>query len=343
VGPPSSVKTELLRMLGVTPKICRLSSLTARTFASGLDTPGAEPSLLTRLTDEVLVLKDFTTVLELPHEERQGVLAQLREIYDGHFDKYWGTGKELHWEGRLGLVAGVTPVIDQHQGVMGLLGPRFLLLRLSYTAAERPAVARRALRNAGRLGQMRRELAAATAAFFSRLPVQVPDLAPEVQDWLVDLADFVTHARSPVLRDGYRGTLLSAPAPEVPARLALQLHALLQGLVLIAGGGAVMAAERRRVARVAWDCIPVLRRDVLRLLTQVPGPLTLQAIAGTVQHPPNTVRRTLEDLQALKLVTCVKGDAGKADRWRLRERWRPTLLEVLRTLDLAAGPGGKRL
>jgi hypothetical protein len=40
VGPPSSVKTELLRMLGVTPKTCRLSSLTARTFASGLDTPG---------------------------------------------------------------------------------------------------------------------------------------------------------------------------------------------------------------------------------------------------------------------------------------------------------------
>jgi hypothetical protein len=65
----------------------------ARTFASGLDTPGAEPSLLNCLTGEVLVLKDFTTVLALPHDERQGVLAQLREIHDGQYDKYWGTGK----------------------------------------------------------------------------------------------------------------------------------------------------------------------------------------------------------------------------------------------------------
>ena len=47
-------------------------------------------------------------------------------------------------------------------------------------------------------------------------------------------------------------------------------------------------------------------------------------------------------LQALKLVTCVKGGAGKADRWQLRERWRATLLEVLRTLGLTAPRGVKR-
>ena len=64
VGPPSSVKTELLRLLNVTSKVVRLSSLTARTFASGLDAPGVETSLLGRLTEEVLVLKDFTTVLD---------------------------------------------------------------------------------------------------------------------------------------------------------------------------------------------------------------------------------------------------------------------------------------
>jgi hypothetical protein len=185
----------------------------------------------------------------------------------------------------------------------------------------------------------RRELAAATAAFLAQLPTQPPKLAPGICRWLVALADLVTRARSPVLRDGYRGILLSALAPEVPARLALQLHALLQGLVLVAGGGVVMTAELRRVARVAWDCIPVLRREVLRLLAQVPGPVTLPAIAGAVQHPPNTVRRTLEDLQALKLVTCGKGGAGKADRWQLRERWRAMLLEALRTLGLIAWPG----
>jgi len=155
VGPPSSVKTELLRMLSRTAGTVRLSSLTARTFASGLDTPGGEPSLLNRLTGEILVLKDFTTVLELAHDERQGVLAQLREIHDGQYDKYWGTGKALHWEGHVGFLAGVTPVIDQHHAVMGLLGPRFLLLRLHYSEDERPEVARCQPPRVGDLGHGR--------------------------------------------------------------------------------------------------------------------------------------------------------------------------------------------
>ena len=44
VGPSSSVKTELLPMLSRTAGTVRLSSLTARTFASGLVTQEAEPS-----------------------------------------------------------------------------------------------------------------------------------------------------------------------------------------------------------------------------------------------------------------------------------------------------------
>jgi hypothetical protein len=51
-----------------------LSELTARTFASGLETHGADPSLLARLQQEVLLLKDFTTVLEMHHDERQAIL-----------------------------------------------------------------------------------------------------------------------------------------------------------------------------------------------------------------------------------------------------------------------------
>jgi hypothetical protein len=303
VGPPSSVKTELLRMLSRTAGTVRLSSLTARTFASGLDTPGAEPSLLRRLTDHVLVLKDFTTVLELAHDERQGVLAQLREIHDGAFDKYWGTGKELHWEGHVGFLAGVTPVIDQHHAVMGLLGPRFLLLRLHYSQAERPNVARRALRLAQQKPEMRCELAEATAAFLAHLPPEPPDLDSDIRDWLVDLADLVTRARSPVTRERGGGALQGVPEPEVPARFALQLYALAQGLVLVGGGTALNTADRRRLARVAWDGIPVLRRTVLHVLAQVSSPLGTQAVATTVQCPETTVRRTLEDLQVLKLVT----------------------------------------
>ena len=123
-----------------------LSELTSKTFASGLETHGENPSLLHRLTNEVLVLKDLTTVLEMYQEERQAILAQLREIYDGRFDKAWGTGKELHWQGRLGFLAGVTPIIDSYHSVLSVLGERFVLFR------NASATVRRALEDLQALG-----------------------------------------------------------------------------------------------------------------------------------------------------------------------------------------------
>ena len=278
-------------------------------------------------------------MLELAHDERQGVLAQLREIHDGHFDKYWGTGKELHWEGHVGFLAGVTPVIDQHHAVMGLLGPRFLLLRLHYSENERPDVARRALRLARQKPEMRRELAEATAAFLAHLPPEPPDLDPAVQDWLVGLADLVTHARSPVSRER-GGALQYAPEPEVPARFALQLYALAQGLVLVAGGTALTTADQRRLARVAWDGIPVLRRRVLHVLAHANRPLTTRAIATMVQFPRTTVRRTLEDLQALKLIRCAKGGARHRRRLALRAQWCTPLRRSPPTPAQGAASGG---
>src|SRR5262249_10425450 len=141
VGPPSSAKTEMLGFLAELPEVESLSELTARTFASGLTGPN-DPSLLARLKTELLIFKDFTSVLELHREERQRALAQLREIYDGRFDKTWGTGKVFHWQGRLGFLAACTPVIDRHYSVMSILGQRFVLLRLR--GLDRHATARRA-------------------------------------------------------------------------------------------------------------------------------------------------------------------------------------------------------
>jgi hypothetical protein len=52
----------------------------------------------------------------------------------------------------------------------------------------------------------------------------------------------------------------------------LQLYALAQGLVLVAGGSALTLDDRRRVARVAWDGIPVFRGWVLQRHRKVTRP-----------------------------------------------------------------------
>jgi|SRR5579862_990093 len=130
VAPPGATKTELIRSAFGAPRFFPLSELTPKTFASGLDVQGqGDFSLLARLQNKILLLKAFTPVLEMRREDRQAILAQLREIYDGRYDKVWGTGRELHWEGRLGFLGGVTSVIDRHQGAMSVLGERFVLFR----------------------------------------------------------------------------------------------------------------------------------------------------------------------------------------------------------------------
>jgi hypothetical protein len=327
VAPPSGTKTELIRALERVPGTYFLSDLTARTFASGLKTDGADPSLLTRLQEEVLLFKDFTTVLEMYREERQAILAQLREIYDGRFDKPWGTGKELHWQGRLGFIAGVTPIIDSHHSVLAVLGQRFVMLRVEQPA--RQDMATRALENATQESAMRRTLAALVHGFMAALPPTPPTVPDVLCTQLTTMADFVTRCRSGVVRDGYRRELEYVPEPEMPARFAKQLFGLLRGVALVCGHEEATQEDYDRIARVALDCIPAARRTMLRVvatLTTVEAEaLTTTKVAQTAQYSTAAVRRALEDLQALGILHVTKGGQGVADKWQPREEWHAAL------------------
>src|SRR4030095_1621463 len=147
IGPPSSAKTELITLLRDVKHVHFLSDLSPNTLASGFNVSAhtKEPSLLDKLKDNVIAIKEMTTILEKRAEARAEIFAQLREVYDGVFNKNWGTGKDLVWEGRVSLVAGVTDEIDRHHVAMSALGPRFLFLRMQQ--ADRKAVASRALGN----------------------------------------------------------------------------------------------------------------------------------------------------------------------------------------------------
>ena len=74
VAPPGGTKTEPIRSLYGYRGIYPLSDLSPRTLASGLDPHGGDdPSLLARLCDEIIVLKDLTTVLQKSHDDRQEI------------------------------------------------------------------------------------------------------------------------------------------------------------------------------------------------------------------------------------------------------------------------------
>lgn len=341
VAPPGATKTEIIRSVHGAPGFYPLSELTPKTFASGLDIQGgSDPSLLARLTKEILVLKDFTTVLEMRREDRQAILAQLREIYDGRYDKAWGTGRELRWEGHLGFLGGVTPIIDKHQGAMSVLGERFVLFRPA--TPDRKALARAALRGRGHERQMRAELSAAMRGFLAARGAELPVAGPEVLERIAVAADFITRARSGVQRDGYKRELEYAPEPEAPTRFAKVLLALGSGIALAYDRPEVTEHELGLILRVALDCLPVIRRRVIAALVagtieaDAEGELSTITIAGAARCSSTAIRRALEDLQALDVVTCHKAGTGKADRWELDAPW----MELFQGLARDAGGDG---
>ena len=208
VAPPSSSKTEVIRALDDAEGIYPLSSLTAQTFASGFERKGVETSLLPKLDGKLVTMKDFGTVLTMYREKKAEILAQLREIYDGGFTKEFGNGKSFKWSGKVGLLAGVTPIIDREYAVNQILGERFVLYRVRGPVPH--LLARRAIGQRQREGDQRRVLRQCVAAFLDTVPLAPPTLSLAMVDAIASLAEFTALARSPVLFD-QRGDLELAP------------------------------------------------------------------------------------------------------------------------------------
>jgi hypothetical protein len=209
VGPSGGGKTEAVQSVGDLPEVHALSSLTSKTLLSGKQRKGMPSSLLHRMSnakESMLVLKDFTTILSMRSEERAEILAQLREVYDGRLARETGMGDRLEWEGHVGFLAGVTPAIDLHHAVIGVLGERFLYLRLPEVDAKQ--IAGRAV-DEDRDADMRVEFRAAVRKFVEGVPIDnVPEMSPAVRAGIITLATRTAWVRSPVPRDPYTRDIL---------------------------------------------------------------------------------------------------------------------------------------
>jgi hypothetical protein len=330
VGASSCGKSEVLVSLSGLAEVLPAATMTEAALLSGVprkDTAAdAKGGLLRAIGDYgILTLKDFGSVLSMHRDARAGVLAALRECYDGAWDRQVGSegGRTLHWHGKLGLIAGVTTVVDRHHVVIDALGSRFAFYRIEVD--ERAKQARRALKHRRRGSDMREELREAVAELLGGLDLAVSDdaLSEADEQRLVALSDFVTVARSPVERESYASREIElVPDAEAPARFAIVLASLLEGLRLL---GVPDEHAWRLVVKVGFDSMPAQRRRVLRQLAT--GAFTTTGVATELGLPTTTARRTLEDLAAHGLLSREK-TREQADTWRLTAWSRQTLAAV---------------
>jgi hypothetical protein len=259
----------------------------------------------------VLVLKDFTSIIDMHRDRRAEVLAALREIYDGRWGRSVGAdgGRTLTWTGKLGLIAGCTTVWDTAHGVVGDMGPRFVGIRLN----SDNTLAQSALDHVGQEPAMRRALRDAVCGLLAH-PTGTPHpIDDAIRPPIEALGTYVAFARSPIDRD-HQGEIRLVLDPEAPTRIVKVLAQIWRAAGVL---GLSRAEAWHLVARIGMDSIPKLRRRVLDYLGRKDGPQTTTVIAEAVEHPSRTTRRALEDLHAHRLVHRHAGGEGKADLWAL--------------------------
>jgi hypothetical protein len=319
VGPTGSGKTELLDPLLALPNMHAVGTLTEAALLSGWPkrdrAADASGGLLRAIGDfGFLILKDFTTVLSMGGEIRGPLLAALREIHDGHWTRHVGVdgGRELKWSGKCALIAGCTPAIDQHHGLMALMGERFLLFRMPPMAEEEQAD--RAMQHVSQEQTMRSELRAAVSGLFRSVLLEPREFDADSRKRMAALATFVAHARSAVERDRYHREIELIPGSEMPGRLARSLRCLFQGLQII---GVSDSEAWTLTGQVAMDCIPDVRRKALEYLIQQTEPVDTSVVADAMDYPTSTSRRTLEDLTGHRLVCRFGEGKGTAHKWAI--------------------------
>lgn len=304
VAPPSYLKTELLLTLSELPETHMLSKLSSKTLLSGSLKP--ENSLLYRLTENnkhLLILKDFTTILEMEGDSRSEIMAQLREIADGSMSMSTGSGRDYDWRGHLGMIAGVTPVIDISQSLHNSLGSRFLFYRIPLS--DRRAASMKASSNVGQQSSMQAELKAAVNMFFSSLQFcRISDVTipPDMNEKIVDMAEFTAFTRCGVMRD--MGKVLVMPEPEGSGRLAGQLTLLAKALAIIRGRNTVNEVDIKTVVRLCVDTSPKMRVIALRGLYGLGQFERIRTRELSVQTkiPAMTIKETLEDMTMIGIV-----------------------------------------
>jgi hypothetical protein len=269
IGASGGGKTEAIRLLD--PVVDQRVDELTRAGLLSRDKKGRRVGLLTKIPRHALVtISDFSTVATMgDHEARARMYGMLRVVYDGSVYRSIGgevasDGDELEWDGHLTLIAGATPAMDAHTSVEAALGERWLTIRLPESSAARARHRARFVADRREIPQLRDQAQQFTSDLVLEARRRIPDhLDGEHVERLVDLATFVSHARTGVQFEGqgkYR-VPVGVPTPEEPTRLVGQLQRFARCAIAL---GLTAGEALELTATVAIDSVPLARMRTLR-------------------------------------------------------------------------------
>lgn len=325
IGPPGAYKTELARALKPWSFIFTLDTLTPASLISGKLVENKETGesypiggVLLLLNGKVLVIKDFTTILSLPEQQRSEIYGQLRSCHDGYFEKAFGTMRQpLRIAANFGLLACVTPAIDRYTKAHSALGERFLKFRAHSDDDARAKAAQKAFKNAERGNLMRYELSRATAWFlrYTQLQFQnndskLPTISVEQTNRILGMANYISTMRCRVYCKYAKGqiTRLDISEPEIPTRASKQLKKMITLLAIIRGHDKIEDSDMKTLERITKDTSIPSRQSVVDAMIEMGGPDSIITLSERSGLHYNTTKNELEKMASLGIVECAVDD-----------------------------------
>jgi hypothetical protein len=325
VGPPGSGKSLLLKAFGYCEDMCVfISKLTATSFVSGFQSAdGTDLSLMARIQNMTLVIKDLTAIKSMPREVQDALYGMLRDASDGRVDVPFGNqAPKVYKDVWFSILAGVTDII--HGDNRSVMGERFLKLEFIDGAnTDREALIRAALKNETSVDPEKEALLMdSVQAFLASKTVdfkKFPKETKEFENKIVALAQVVSYLRARVQREG--GDLMYRPDREIGTRPGVQLMRLAKLLAFVYDSK-LDTKVYNLVRRVAVDTCTGWSLEITAALinsmkTRTHG-LTTTQIAERVAVTTDFARKVLVDMMELGAVNRVlePDDEGGTSHYR---------------------------
>jgi hypothetical protein len=321
VAPPGATKTEPLMSLTGSTRIETVSTLTAPSLISGANMGGSDPSLIPQLNNKVLIVKDFTAVIGLPFNEREEIFSILRDAYDGECAKPFGNGITRRYKSRFGILAAVTPAIEQFTEEFAQLGERFLRWRnwVSEDYGDRKVFIARALGNVGLEKEMRTELTTMAKRVLLAQYESIPSVNEVMQDRIIAMSQWIATLRTTVVRDKFSRDVTYHPFSELGTRISKELLKLAMGIAQFKGKPEITDKELNVCAAVARSTVSSRYLSAVRvMLKQQDKEFTVVEMQEAINLPRSTIETVMGNLVMLGVAERVK---DQKIRWVLTDKF----------------------
>jgi 5S rRNA maturation endonuclease (ribonuclease M5) len=306
VAPPSSSKSELITSLFGSPEIEAVSKITEHTLVSGfIQAGGIDASLIVKLRDRILAVKDFTPILGMAPIKQEEIFGTFRDAYDGQLDFMYGHAQHRRYKDiRFGMIAGVTAAVESFGRMQQTLGERFLryYLPIDISPVEERKRSMRAMSNIGHEKEKKDKLKEAVHRFLQTHQGGMPVMSQAVREQIYAIGHFTAAMRGIVPRD-WKERVQYHPSVEGSTRVTKQLSLMGFGLACLSKKEKIDEEDIKLVKEIALSTCPDLVKTTIKTLNDAGKHLLMQKdLEEITGFPVSTLKYVLDDLKMLGLV-----------------------------------------